>query len=713
MKRLLTILLLLIAGIVSAQETPPALLKSVNSQFYIRLADNSMWQNKGTPYGWHRVAKYSELQDELSGLQDSLDNKVNRTFDNVASGAIANIKLANSTISGVALGGTLNALTAGYGLSSGGTFTGATARTFQADTAALQTVANFFPKGDTRYLRSSTASSTYQLISNLSTNLTASATKYPSVNAVNAGLSLYLPLAGGTLTGPLFGTSATFSGLITSTVGNNQRIFNANSATTGYQYLQLQNTGANFIWGIDNNAGGQLATGSSPYSSVITSVNSTSIHLGTNQVVRYTIDASGNNTWTGSGTFNSLSGSGDVIVSSNNSGLLGKVTIGSGLSLTSGVLTATGGSSGSITSSGGTAGKIAKFTSASNVENSIITESGGSISIAGNIASTSGNNQVLYYNGSATNGYQYFNLENTGGELIMGIEGSTAGSLMTGGSAYATVLTTIGATNLELGTNQNKRVTIAHTTGNVAITGAVSASNFSGTSSGTNTGDQTTITGNAGTATALQTARTISGTSFDGTANITLNNTGITNGAGYITASSSNTLTNKSGNISQWTNDSGYITASSSNTLTNKSGNISQWINDSGYITSSALSTYAPLASPALTGTPTAPTQTQGDNSTKIATTAYVDAAAAIASNINTFSLSGDGTTTSFNTGIVAETSITPANLIIATPIDMPSSIAYTMSKVSMGGGTFNWYVVFATPPASGTSNITFTYQLD
>lgn len=34
----------------------------------------------------------------------------------------------------------------------------------------------------------------------------------------------------------------------------------------------------------------------------------------------------------------------------------------------------------------------------------------------------------------------------------------------------------------------------------------------------------------------------------------------------------------------------------------------------------------APLASPALTGSPTAPTQADGDNSTKIATTAYVDA---------------------------------------------------------------------------------------
>ena len=82
----------------------------------------------------------------------------------------------------------------------------------------------------------------------------------------------------------------------------------------------------------------------------------------------------------------------------------------------------------------------------------------------------------------------------------------------------------------------------------------------------------------------------------------------------YITASSTDTLTNKSGNISQWTNDSGYstfsgsytdltnkptiptnnneltngagyITASSTDTLTNKSGNISQWTNDSGYIT--------------------------------------------------------------------------------------------------------------------------------
>ena len=44
-----------------------------------------------------------------------------------------------------------------------------------------------------------------------------------------------------------------------------------------------------------------------------------------------------------------------------------------------------------------------------------------------------------------------------------------------------------------------------------------------------------------------------------------------------------------------------------------------------GYLTtSSASSTYAPLASPALTGTPTAPTPSSSDNSTKIPTTAWV-----------------------------------------------------------------------------------------
>ena len=50
---------------------------------------------------------------------------------------------------------------------------------------------------------------------------------------------------------------------------------------------------------------------------------------------------------------------------------------------------------------------------------------------------------------------------------------------------------------------------------------------------------------------------------------------------------------------------------------------------DSKLASASASSTYAPLASPALTGTPTAPTATAGTNTTQIATTAFVTGAVA------------------------------------------------------------------------------------
>jgi hypothetical protein len=155
---------------------------------------------------------------------------------------------------------------------------------------------------------------------------------------------------------------------------------------------------------------------------------------------------------------------------------------------------------------------------------------------------------------------------------------------------------TFGSVNMSLTNSGDMGVR-----GALTVAGAASASNLSGT----NTGDQTTITGNAGTATALQTGRTISGTLFNGTSNITLNNTGITNGAGYITAASP-ALT-------------GNPTAPTQTALDN-----STKIATTAYV-ENAGTTKANLNSPALTGTPTAPTATAGTNNTQIATTAYVD----------------------------------------------------------------------------------------
>lgn len=61
----------------SAQETPPAGLKPINAQFYIHLPDSTIWQFKGAPYNWHRIAKYSDIknlptQAVINGKIDSL-----------------------------------------------------------------------------------------------------------------------------------------------------------------------------------------------------------------------------------------------------------------------------------------------------------------------------------------------------------------------------------------------------------------------------------------------------------------------------------------------------------------------------------------------------------------------------------------------------------------------------------------------------------------
>jgi len=59
----------------------------------------------------------------------------------------------------------------------------------------------------------------------------------------------------------------------------------------------------------------------------------------------------------------------------------------------------------------------------------------------------------------------------------------------------------------------------------------------------------------------------------------------------------------------------------------------------------SDLSDYAPLASPALTGNPTAPTQSAGNDSTRVATTAFVSTAVASRTHAQTI---GNGTDSAY-----------------------------------------------------------------
>lgn len=116
---------------------------------------------------------------------------------------------------------------------------------------------------------------------------------------------------------------------------------------------------------------------------------------------------------------------------------------------------------------------------------------------------------------------------------------STNGYFTIGGYQGNFLLQYTAKTTVDAGTNSvTKSVTLLNESGNSSFPGTVSASSFSGA-----------LSGNASTASKLQTARTINGTSFNGSANITTANWGT---ARTITVGSTAKSVNGSANIG-WT----------------------------------------------------------------------------------------------------------------------------------------------------------------
>ena len=164
----------------------------------------------------------------------------------------------------------------------------------------------------------------------------------------------------------------------------------------------------------------------------------------------------------------------------------------------------------------------------------------------------------------------------------------------------------------------------------VSADGTTYGTNFVGAGTGlTGTAAALSIGGNAATAAKLQTARTIAGVSFDGSANIAL-------GVANITGA-------------------------------------------------------APLAAPAFTGIPTAPTATAGTNTTQLATTAFVAAA-----------VSGGGAITSV-AGRTGAITLAQADITGLTTTSSPSFTAVsTTAKVNAGTGLTTALAINARNPIWG-----------
>ena len=282
-----------------------------------------------------------------------------------------------------------------------------------------------------------------------------------SINA-NSGTQVADFGAGGganiTLFGGLSGTSATFSGLITSTVGNGGTLLKSTSATTGLQVgVDLRNTGGVAQVGVESSVGGTFVTGSTAYASIFGSGNATAAEIQTNGTVRLSISSTGSSTFTTtsavSAIFNSTDANGGYLSfrrSNTNIGFLGNSA-----QLGGGVLNAL----------------------ELRADNDLfLTTTSGSLRMASTGLSTfantvriNGEGQSLLIFPTTTNSVRIQIQSSGGGNMVIGTDSSSGGSLASGTSAYASVFSSGSTRDLILGTNSVARVTIGGSSGNVGI----------------------------------------------------------------------------------------------------------------------------------------------------------------------------------------------------------------------------------------------------
>lgn len=251
------------------------------------------------------------------------------------------------------------------------------------------------------------------------------------------------------------------------------------------------------------------------------------------------------------------------------------------------------------------------------------------------------------------------------------------------GSGTTAIPLTLATVNSNVGTFNNVTVNgkglvtaasnIAYLTGNQTIT-------LSGDISGSGTTSITTtlpnVNANVGT--------------FQG---ITVNAKGQVTAAanqGYLTGNQTITISG---------DGSGSGTTAIPLTLATVNANVGTFqgitVNAKGQVTAAANQNYAPLASPALTGTPTAPTAAASTNTTQIATTAYVQSQGG--------QLPATATNDNAAAGKVGE--FVTATVLSGSAIALTSNTAANMTSVSLTAG--DWDVMGTVLFSASGANVT------
>jgi len=270
----------------------------------------------------------------------------------------------------------------------------------------------------------------------------------------------------------------------------------------------------------------------------------------------------------------------------------------------------------------------------------IKTINGNSILGSGNlvVSGSANNNTITLTAGTGLTGGGSFTLNQSSDDTITFNNSITNNNQLTNGSNFITASSADTLTNksgnISQWTNDSGFITSASlptvNDGTLTITVDGTATTFTANQSGNSSVSITTGSG-SGTVTEVTANSPLSVTSGTTTPDLSIAQANTTTN-GFLTSTDWNTFNGKSDfsgayadltgkptiptTTSQLTNDSGFITASSTDTLTNKSGSNSQWTNDEGYITSASLPT---VGNGTLTitvdGTPTTFTANQSGNS--------------------------------------------------------------------------------------------------
>lgn len=296
--------------------------------------------------------------------------------------------------------------------------------------------------------------------------------------------------------------------------------------------------------------------------------------------------------------------------------------------------------------------------------NAIGTESVGNFEVNGNLTVTGNTNAVAAtYTGNvvALNYSTAGNVSATGNVTATG--NATAANFIGAGLT----LTSINASNISAGTIANARTTANSANGASTIVARDANGSFSGNVITGTTGTFTSVSGNGVALTAINASNIASGTLATG--RISGSYTGIT-GVGTLTAGTWN-----------------------ANTIPVAYGG-------TGVTTSTGSGNVVLSASPALTGTPTAPTAANGTNTTQIATTAFVNSAVVAATgslgtmstqNANNVSITG-GTI-----NIAATTAIRGSQIRAVSPNSGSTGAIQVLQNSGGGSG----YIQFVDSTAS------------